>query len=163
GTLTLAGNIVHTVGGGTETTTITLDGSVLDMGGFQIGGAASQAISFNALSGTLKNLSEVNGGGLITKTPSGALTLDGNNTFAGGVSVSAGTLNIKTATAIGSGTLTLAGGTTIDNTGVGSLTLGNNLQVWNGNFTFTGTNDLNLGTGAVSLGPAAGTARTVTT
>src|SRR5207244_1738849 len=35
----------------------------------------------------------------------------------------------------------------------GSITLSNNnAQIWNGDFTFTGSNALNLGTGAVTLG-----------
>ena len=52
---------------------------------------------------------------------------------------------------IGSGTLAIAGGT-IDNTTGNPATLGfNNAQVWAGNFIFAGTNDLNLGTGAVTL------------
>src|SRR5207237_6533307 len=47
----------------------------------------------------------------------------------------------------------------IDNTTGGAITLStNNAQVWNGNFTFTGTQSLNLGTGAVTLGAS----RTVT-
>ena len=39
----------------------------------------------------------------------------------------------------------------------------NTTQIWNGNFSFLGTNDLSLGSGAVSLGSAAGTSRTITT
>ncbi len=44
---------------------------------------------------------------------------------------------------------------TIDNASGGALTLAaNNVQSWNGDFIFTGTDDLNLGTGVVTLGAA---------
>src|SRR5207248_991422 len=47
------------------------------------------------------------------------------------------------------GTFTIAGGT-IDNTSAGEITTVNYPQAWNGDFAFTGTKDLNLGTGAVT-------------
>src|SRR5260221_9665768 len=64
--------------------------------------------------------------------------------------MTAGQLNINSVTAIGSGTFTIAGGT-IDNTSAGAITLtNNNPQNWNADCTFTGTQSLNLGTGAVT-------------
>lgn len=87
----------------------------------------------------------------LTKQGTGALTLAGANTFSGGVTLSAGTLNINHASALGTGTFTIAGGTTIDNTSGGSIQTGNNTQVWNGNFTFSGTSPLNLGSGAIAM------------
>ncbi|MGC3969162.1 MAG: autotransporter-associated beta strand repeat-containing protein [Pirellulales bacterium] len=54
--------------------------------------------------------------------------------------------------AFGLGTFTINGGT-IDNTsGLVLTNINNNAQNWNANFTFNGTNDLYLGTGAVTLG-----------
>ncbi|MFZ4768211.1 MAG: autotransporter-associated beta strand repeat-containing protein, partial [Roseimicrobium sp.] len=88
----------------------------------------------------------------IDKQGTGALTLSGANTFDGGVTLTAGTLNIGNASALGTGTLVISGGT-LDNTSGAALTLsGNNAQTWGGDFTFTGTSSLNLGTGAVTLG-----------
>jgi uncharacterized membrane protein len=54
---------------------------------------------------------------------------------------------------LGSGTLTIAALTTIDNTSAGAVALStdNNSQNWNSSFTFTGTQDLDLGTGNVTL------------
>src|SRR5262249_20289161 len=76
----------------------------------------------------------------------------GNNTYSGPTTLSSGQLNLNSATAIGTGNFTIAGGT-IDNTSGAAATLtSNNTQSWNSDFTFTGTNSLNLGTGAVTLG-----------
>ncbi len=58
---------------------------------------------------------------------------------------------------IGPGTLTIGGGS-LDSTVAGGVTLPNNVQNWNGDFTFIGTQSLNMGTGAVALGSS----RTVT-
>ena len=92
------------------------------------------------------------------KTTGGTVTLSGNNTFSGGVNLSAGQLNINHAAAIGNGTLTINGGT-LDNTSAAAITLSNNnAQNWNGDFAFTGTKDLNLGNGSVTMNSA----RTVT-
>jgi fibronectin-binding autotransporter adhesin len=99
----------------------------------------------------------------LLKAGTGTWTLSGANTYSGGTTLSAGTLNINSATALGTGTFDILGGTTINNTSGSAVTLtNNNVQTWDGDFTFTGTNSLNLGTGAVSLGTAAGTTRTVT-
>ncbi len=88
----------------------------------------------------------------LTKAGAGALTLSGSNTFSGGVTLNAGTLNINNAAALGTGTFTINGGT-IDNTSGGAVTLSNNnTQTWGGDFTFAGTNNLNMGTGAITLG-----------
>jgi autotransporter-associated beta strand protein len=86
-------------------------------------------------------------------------TLSGNNSHSGGTSLNGGTsgsqLNINSPTALGTGTFNIGGGDSgrIDNTSGNAITLTtNNPQNWNNNFVFVGTNDLNLGTGAVALG-----------
>jgi autotransporter-associated beta strand protein len=88
----------------------------------------------------------------------GTLALNGTNTFTGGLILSAGTLDINSATALG-GTASVftinsnaTSNTTIDNTNTALTVTNHNAQIWNGNFTFTGTNNLDLGTGAVALG-----------
>jgi len=108
---------------------------------------------------------EISGAGQVLKEGSGTLTLSAANTYSGGTTLTTGQLNINnsgsggTSSAIGTGTFTINTGTTIDNTSVGAVTLStNNAQAWNGNFTFTGTKDLNMGTGAVTMNAA----RTVT-
>jgi len=95
------------------------------------------------------------GTGTLTKTGLGALTLSGANTFSGGVTWSGsniGTININNASALGTGTFTIKNNAKINNTSGAAITLTtDNAQVWNGDFIFTGTNDLNLGTGAVAM------------
>jgi autotransporter-associated beta strand protein len=90
-------------------------------------------------------------GGKMVKNDSNALTLSGANTFTGGLTINAGTVRLNNASAAGTGTLTITGGA-IDNTTGAAITLANsNAQNWNGNFAFTGTQNLNLGTGAVAM------------
>jgi autotransporter-associated beta strand protein len=83
----------------------------------------------------------------------GTTILSGANTFTGNVHLNTGTLHFNHASAAGTGTLIIDDGTTIDNSSGGAITLStNNPQTWNGNFTFTGSNNLTVGTGAVAMG-----------
>jgi autotransporter-associated beta strand protein len=103
----------------------------------------------NVFEGVLQN--GTTGTLALTKSGAGSLTLDGNNTYSGLTTLSAGTLNINSATALGTGTFTIGAGV-IDNTSAGAITLtNNNVQNWNADFTFTGTQSLNLGTGTVAM------------
>ncbi len=99
GTLTVQGDIVSGTGGGTRIASITLDGGLLDMTGRSIG-ASTNAIAFNAQSGTLKNLAELNGGTAFSKTTSGTLYMDGVNSYTGTTTVTAGTLQFLVETAL---------------------------------------------------------------
>ncbi|MGL4421397.1 MAG: beta strand repeat-containing protein [Gemmataceae bacterium] len=93
----------------------------------------------------------ISGSGTISLADAGSLTLNGNNSgFSGPVQSATGTLTLGSANALGTGTLTMTSGTL--QSGVASLVnAGNNPIVVAGNFTFGGTNSLNLGTGAVTL------------
>ncbi len=132
----------------------------LNLGNGAVALGANSIITATANTLTLGGI--ISGNQTLAKSGNGALTLSGANSFGGGangLTLNAGTLNINNNTALGAGTFTIAGGT-IDNTSGASVTLSNNnLQNWNSNFTFTGTDDLNLGTGAVTMNAA----RTVTT
>ncbi len=89
--------------------------------------------------------------GSIVKAGSGSFTLTNANTYTGGTTLNAGTLNINNAAALGTGTFTINGGT-VDNTSGAAITnSNNNVQTWGGDFIFTGTNNLNMGTGAVAM------------
>ena len=109
---------------------------------------------------TLGALAESGTSATITKAGSGALTLAGGNTYSGGTVFEHGQLNINNANALGSGCLTIGGGT-LDNTSGAAVTVAtNNTLAWNGDFTFAGSNPLDLGTGSISI--PAGNSRTVT-
>ncbi|MFM8495662.1 MAG: beta strand repeat-containing protein, partial [Planctomycetia bacterium] len=147
-----AGNLVVT--GGTldlGNYAITRSGTVSLTGGtIQSGTLTNDTVAYDAQAGTVS--AALAGAAGLVKSTSGTVTLSGANTFGGGVTLSAGQLNVNGATALGTGTFTISGGT-IDNTSGGAITLtANNAQNWNSDVTFAGSNSLNLGTGAVTLG-----------
>jgi fibronectin-binding autotransporter adhesin len=92
---------------------------------------------------------------------SGTVTLSGINTYTGFSEMDAGTLNLNSSTALGGnatavGTFIITGGT-LDNTSGSAITLANNnSQSWYGDYSFAGTNDLNMGNGSVSLNNSIG-------
>lgn len=120
-----------------------------------LSGAVSLTGSITVNSGTLAISGAISATSGVSVN-GGILTLSGNNTFTTGISLaSGGTLNINSATALGTGSLSLAG--IVNNTSGAAVTVSTaNAMTWS-NFTFTGTNALNLGTGAVSLGTGTGT------
>ncbi len=73
---------------------INLDGGTLDMTGRAIGLGTQTVTEFNALSGTLLNLGDLNNGAPLVKTGGGTLTLGGTNTYAGATIVSNGVLRL---------------------------------------------------------------------
>jgi len=125
--------------------------SIAGAGNFQLGANTLTAGGDNTSTTVSGSISGTGGG--LTKQGSGTFTLSGSNSYTGTTTLSAGGLNLNNADALGTSTLTIgANGVTLDNTSGSAITLSNNnVQNWNGNFTFTGTNDLNMGTGAVAL------------
>ena len=120
--------------------------------------------TFTAASGgTLLINGGIGGTGALAFAGAGTHKLAGDNTFAGGASLVSGTvLHINSNTALGTGTFTISGGQ-FDNSSGGVVTLiNNNAMIWSGNLQFNGTNALNLGNGAISLGTTAGPTRTLT-
>ncbi len=106
----------------------------------------------NSIAYTVSGAGGISGVTQLTINGSGSVTLQTANTYSGGTVLNSGLLNIGVSSAIGTGPLTITGGS-INNTSGAALTLAaNNVQNWNGNFTFVGSNALNLGTGAVTLG-----------
>ncbi len=119
------------------------------------GGVSGSGLGLTLAGGGSLTLSGSNSYSGPTVVSLGTLTLSGSSSAAGGVAVNTGgQLNVNSATGLGTGTLTLNGGT-IDSTATfASQTVTTNpAQLWaNGAaVVFTGTNTLNLGTGAVAL------------
>jgi autotransporter-associated beta strand protein len=102
---------------GAGSATVNLSGGTLDLGGNAIGDGTN-AVTLAATAGTLRNLSQFNGGATLAKTGVGILTLSGTNTYTGQTDIQAGEiragaaggLNAASTFAVGSGTfLSLAG------------------------------------------------------
>jgi autotransporter-associated beta strand protein len=150
GTLDLYGNS-DTIGGlsGNGTVDSTVAGSAV----LTVGADNSSTIFSGVVQNTAQSLA-------LVKIGTGAFTMFGNNTYSGGTTLSNGQLNIDSPTALGSGTLTINGGT-IDNTipSTNAITeINNNPQIWNAPFTYAGSiTDLNLGAGPVYLPGNGGT------
>jgi autotransporter-associated beta strand protein len=159
GTLSMNGGSIAT-GSGTlvlnddVTSSSSVTGATIS-GKLDIGSAIRTFISNGSAVDDMSIPAVIIGTGTLTKTGLGALTLSGANTFSGGVTWSGsniGTININNASALGTGTFTIKNNAKINNTSGAAITLTtDNAQVWNGDFIFTGTNDLNLGTGAVAM------------
>jgi autotransporter-associated beta strand protein len=133
------GTVDNVAGGGTSTLTV---------------GNNNASSTF---SGTIQNSSGIVA---LSKTGTGSLSLSGANTFAGGITLNAGQLNLNSPGALGTGPLTIAAsGVLLNNNGGAVVTLNTtNAQNWNGDFTFTGTRNLNFGPGSVTMNAS----RTVT-
>ena len=107
-----------------------------------------------------QNLNQGTGG--LTKSGAGTLTLNGTNTYTGNTTLSAGALNINSATAIGSGTLVIgASGTSIDNTSGSPVILSNNnnINMLLGNMVYNGSggSSLSFGNGVLTMNAASRT------
>jgi len=149
GTLILTGTI--TSSSSSVTTVANGSGIILETNTGVISGAST---TFTQSSNGTSVLAGNNTYGGATAVNSGTLTLSGSNstssvTVGGLNAATVATLNINNAGAIGTGALTINAGSTIDNTSATPVTLGTNSVAFSA-FTFGGTKDLNLGTGAVT-------------
>ena len=143
---------------------LALNGNPLGTGITLASGSSQVTISSNVALGSSQtwtnnsanpfNVSgSISGSAALTQAGSGLVVLAGSNTFSGGYNLSAGTLDINNASALGTGQFAINTSTTIDNTSGVPITLStNNSQAWNADFTFNGSSDLNMGSGAVTLG-----------
>ena len=106
----------------------------------------------------MSRVGQLNSGATIVKAAAGTLTLATANTFTGGMSISAGQLNLGNAGALGTGTTFVISGGGFDNTlrrlrSPSRRTT--HVQTIAGSFTFAGTNALNMGTGSATTSIAA--------
>ncbi len=132
---TTTGTIGVGVTDGVGTTTVTME----DDGAINVGGSATINFGANSIIFGAVNLA---------KTGSGTLVLAGANTFGGGgfsFTLNSGTLAINNASALGDGDTTVViNGGRIDNTTAAPITTSNYVQTWGGDFTFGGSQALNL-------------------
>jgi autotransporter-associated beta strand protein len=178
GTFRLAGNNVIPSGSGNGSVlvngTLDLAGHSNTINGLSgsgivdstVAGAAALTVGLDGSSSIFSGVVQNTAATLaLVKVGIGAFTLVGNNSHSGGTTLSAGQLNIDSATALGAaaGTFTINGGT-IDNTTSNTITVANNNpQAWNGPFTYAGSvTNLNLGTGAVAIPASTNRGVTVT-
>jgi len=136
GTVTVGGNLVEgTAVAGTlaNTSTVTLNGGTLDMTG---GNIAVDA--FNAQSGTLRNVAQLNNAAgaaaALAKTTTGTLILAGTNTYTGATAVNAGKLVISGST---TSAVTVSNSGTILATGA-TGTIGSSLAIDSGSILAVG-------------------------
>lgn len=158
GTLTLTGANTYT--GGTIVSGGTLSGSATSLQGDIV--ASAGVVSFNqAAAGTYAG--NISGAGSVIKLGAGALTLTGTNTYAGGTTVTAGTLQGNSSnlqgTIVNNATVVFDQAASGEYTGVmsgrGRLT-----KIGNGTLTLSGGNQYTGGT-TVSGGFLAGTVNSV--
>ena len=128
--------------------------------------STARTLTFQGTGNTIVTGTIANGNGTTTNgilvggaSISGVLTLAGSNTFTGQLSFGAagGTLNINSSNALSTGTLALnsASVSTIDNTSGGVVTNAANTPIsLKGGFIFGGSNDLDLGAGAITKADA---------
>ncbi len=138
----------------------TTDRTLTLSGGITSGSALARTINFSGA--TIRGNISLTGGITqgttstiaVTKAGVNTLSISGTHSYSGGFTMDAGTLNLNSATALGGasgGVFTINGGTVGSTATAGVTISGNNLQSWAGDFTFGGTRNLNLGTGAVTL------------
>jgi fibronectin-binding autotransporter adhesin len=136
-----------------------------------VGTVAPGSTLFNNTSGNyvIGGSGSIGGPGSLTRNGAGGTTtLATSNTYSGGTVLTAGTLNVNNAGALGLPNSTVTGltinGGSLGNTSGKLITASSNpTQSWAADFSFNGPNDLNLGTGAVGqTGLANGANRTIT-
>lgn len=149
-TITLGGDIsVATLSGA-----VTIGSSTANNGlSINLGGATR---TFNVNSGRTLVIPNVVTNGGLNITGGGVVTLSGANTFADGITLKAGKVRLQNASALGTGTFNVGDtvGTTsviLESNSANLVNSQNNPQNWNQDFSFSNTQNLNLGTGVVTL------------
>ncbi len=165
GAFTLGGAGIYTVNNGITNNSVATEtiNNAIKLGANQnwnaatgklvVGGAVNLQTFTLSNTGTMATTisGNISGAGGVTQSGSGSLTLSGNNTYSGTTLLSAGTLNIGSDTALGTGILVFDGGT-LAATG-GARTLGNAVQWTTRNLAFNSTDNLTLnGTVAMTAG-----------
>jgi fibronectin-binding autotransporter adhesin len=169
--VTLVTPIAITLGnfGFVGTTNLTLGSTNNTNGGGTVTMGQNVVATINSNRLTVNSPITDNGSGYsMTKRGNGALALNGTNTYTGGTILDTGELDFNFGgdgngdSAVGSGLLTLNGGTLDNTSGSWVTNIQNNTMFWSGACTFKGTTNLDLGAGAINVSPGAGFAMTIT-
>ena len=149
GGTTLSSGTLDVTGSGTlgaSTDTLTVAGGTLDLGGtsqmvgavnitgagtIQTGILTGSSYSDSAPSGTATVSATLAGSGALTMSGGGTLALNGANTYSGGTIISSGTLTVGNLTALGTGDVSMSGGTLETGNGIHEINVA-------GNYTQTG-------------------------
>ena len=103
-----------------------------------------------ASGGSASFFGNFSGSGGLTLGGGGTITMSGISSYSGPTAISNLRLNLN-AKALGTNTLTILSGVTLDNTGSTAVTLNSCPQNWNADFSFVGTTNLSLGSGPVTM------------
>jgi fibronectin-binding autotransporter adhesin len=149
GTITFSQPFSITQVATTSTNILTVSASIT--GGL----AGTKNVTFDNVGAVTKITNAIaNGTGTtaVIKSNSGTLTMGVANGYTGGTILNAGTINVNNTSALGTvaGTFVINGGA-VQNTTGGSITTNNHPMTWNADFSFTGSQPLNLGTGTVTM------------
>jgi len=135
---------------GNSSGTLSFGGGALQ---FLSGFTTSRAVTLNAGGGTFNTngnnatlAGTIVGSGGLTKIGAGTLTLSGSNSYSGGTALNAGTLAVGSNSALGTGALTFASGTTLQ-AAANSLSLSSAM-------TLNGTDTVDTQTNALTLSGA---------
>jgi fibronectin-binding autotransporter adhesin len=150
GTLALRANNANTIG---NTSSVTINGSsaVLDIDGCNnstgpitlqngaISGTTGvlSSSAYNVQNGTISAI--LGGGGALTKSMYGTVTLNGNNSYIGATIINHGVLSISSASNLGADGLTFNGGT-LRVTASCAINKTTTINIWGGTFDINGAN-----------------------
>ncbi|PZN92551.1 MAG: hypothetical protein DCF31_15990, partial [Alphaproteobacteria bacterium] len=128
-----------------------VDGYTLNGGTLQ-----SNAGAIDTVAATTTTINSVISGDTLAKTGTGTLVLNGANSFTGGLTVAAGTVRVGGSGALGTGTATFNGGTTLEGTTGAFSTLANAIVLggavgFDANGGGTTLNGVISGTGPLSI------------
>jgi fibronectin-binding autotransporter adhesin len=106
GTFNMSGGVV--TGSATSLMTINGGSSLIDSGGTNSLGSITNngSISFSN-AGTMTRSLPISGTGAVTKSGAGQLNFSGSNSYGGGTTINAGSINMESANALGTGGLTM--------------------------------------------------------
>ena len=115
-----------------------------------------------ANTGIIWAFSNISGAGsvVISNTGTGMVRLNASNSFRGGLTLAAGSLDLQNASALGTGMFTIGPATTMGATstqflnaaGTADIVMTTSNTTWNSGFRFLGTKNLTFGPGTVTLG-----------